>query len=94
MTFDNIDDKLSKVKYKPSQKCHLNPDFEKCKICKDKPCTYVCPANVYSWDEENQNLLVGYENCLECGACRITCEKCCIDWKYPEGGLGVTFKKG
>lgn len=94
MTFENIDDKLSKVKYKNSQKCHLNPDFEKCKTCKSKVCTYICPANVYSWDEEAQKLLVGYENCLECGACRIACEKACIDWEFPEGGFGVTFKRG
>ena len=90
----NIDDKLFKVKYAADDFCHLNPDQEKCKKCVSKVCTYICPANVYEWDEENSTLIVKYENCLECGACKIACENSCIDWKYPKGNKGVTFKLG
>lgn len=90
----NINDKLSKVKYTADVESHLKPDFNKCLICKSKVCTYVCPAQVYEWDEENQKLVVGYENCLECGACRIVCEHHSIDWEYPKGNKGVTFKNG
>lgn len=90
----NIDDKLFKVKFVPDSACHLNPDPEKCAICESKICTYFCPAKVYEWDEENKKLIVGYENCLECGACRIACEHKCIDWTYPKGNKGVTFKHG
>ena len=28
------------------------------------------------------------------GACRIACEKKAIDWQYPKGTKGVTFKQG
>lgn len=90
----NIDDKLFKVKYVPDEESHLKPDQEKCLLCETKACTYFCPANVYAWDEENKRLIVGHENCLECGACRIACARKCIEWEYPKGTKGVTFKQG
>lgn len=39
-------------------------------------------------------MIVNYENCLECGACRIACENCSLGWEYPKGNKGVTFKQG
>ena len=89
---EHIDDKLFTVKYKCDEETHLKPNQEDCKKCIDKPCTYCCPANVYSWDEDQQKNLVGFENCLECGACRIVCPAQTLDWKYPKAGTGVTFK--
>lgn len=89
-----IDDKLFKVKYVSDEETHLRPDKEKCLICKSKCCTYICPANVYEWDEELKTLTVNHENCLECGACRIACECKSIEWEYPKGCKGVTFKYG
>lgn len=89
-----LDDKLSKIKYEPDTKSHLNPDMEKCKVCISKICTRVCPAGVYEWLEDENRLLVKFENCLECGACRIMCEKKCLKWEYPKGTKGVTFKRG
>jgi len=91
---EHIDDKLYTVKYKPDTHCHLNPDQSFCAKCKNRECTIVCPANVYEWDEEQKKLTVGYENCLECGACRIVCPTRTIDWKHPKGGKGVTFRLG
>jgi ferredoxin like protein len=91
---ENIDDKLFTVKYKCDEKSHLKPDQENCKKCKSKACTYFCPAHVYEWDEDQNKLLVGFENCLECGACRIGCEYQSIDWVYPCGSCGVSFKFG
>jgi len=82
----NIDDKLFKVKYVPDEEPHLQPDEAQCRLCKSKACTYICPAN--------QKLIIGHENCLECGACRIACEKKCMEWHYPKGTKGVTFKQG
>lgn len=90
----NIDKKLYTLKYSPDTKSHLKPDKEKCKTCKTRNCTYICPAKVYEWNDENQELIINYENCLECGACRIACEKKAIDWQYPKGTKGVTFKQG
>lgn len=90
----NIDDKLFKVKYVADDESHITPNFEECAVCTSKVCTFICPAHVYEWDEEQQKLIVGHENCLECGACRIACERKCIEWNYPKGTKGVTFKHG
>lgn len=89
----SIDDKLFTVKYTGDSESHLIPNQEKCIKCKDRVCTYICPANVYTWEQSEKTLVVRYENCLECGACRIACPKKCIDWKYPRGGFGVSFKQ-
>lgn len=90
----SIDDKLFKVKYVCDSVSHLTNDVEKCKNCKTKICTFICPAKVWEWDEKNEKMIINYENCLECGACRIVCEEQCIDWNYPKGNKGVTFKQG
>ena len=91
---ENVDDKLYTVKYKPDTHCHLCPDQSVCAKCTDRVCEFICPAKVYEWDEEQKKLMVGYENCLECGACRIACTNKSLDWKHPKGGKGVTFKCG
>lgn len=91
---ENIDDKLYTVKYKCDETTHLTPTPSDCAKCKDKPCTYFCPAHVYEWDKEQNKLLVGFENCFECGACRIGCTYQSIGWIYPKSGCGVTFRFG
>ncbi len=90
----NIDKKLYTLKYSPDTKSHLVPNNEDCKLCVSRCCTYICPAGVYEWNEEKQELIVNYENCLECGACRVACEKQSLHWEYPKGTKGVTFKQG
>ena len=90
----NLDKKLYTLKYSPDVESHLRPDKQQCKLCESKNCTYVCPAKVYEWCDDKQEIIVNYENCLECGACRIACERKCIDWQYPKGTKGVTFKQG
>lgn len=89
-----IEDKLFKVKYISDIESHLKPDLKMCAECKSKICTKICPAKVYEWDTINNTLIINYENCLECGACKIACEKKCINWKYPKGINGVTYKYG
>jgi len=91
---DNIDDKLFTVKYKPDETSHLTPDPEQCAKCESKECTFVCPANVYNWDDEQNKLIVRFENCLECGACKIACPAQTLGWEYPKDGHGVSFKYG
>ena len=89
-----IEDKLYTVKYTPDNHSHLLPVQECCKVCESKICTVICPANVYSWDDVQDKLIVNYENCLECGACRIACTDSSLGWEYPSGNKGVTFKQG
>ena len=88
----SIQDKLATIKYNCDSKSHLTLDSKKCEKCKNKICTQICPAKVYEFDENLNEIIVQYENCLECGACRVACQKNAIDWKYPSSGCGVIFK--
>ena len=90
----NVDKKLYTLKYSPDIESHLHPNQAECNICNSKCCTYICPAQVYEWDDDRKLLIVNFENCLECGACRIACERSCLGWQYPKGTKGVTFKQG
>ncbi len=88
----SIQDKLATIKYNCDNKTHLIVNQKKCAKCKDKPCLAICPANVYSIDENTKEIIVQYENCLECGACRLACPKGAIDWNYPSSSCGVIYK--
>ncbi len=88
----SMDKKLHTLKCTPDTNSHIRPDCTKCKTCKSKICTIICPAQVYVQNEDQ--VIVNYENCLECGACRLACEQNCIEWEYPRGIKGVTFKRG
>ncbi len=85
-----IEDKLSHVKYKTDKNSHIIVDEMVCEKCTTKECLYVCPARVYS--EVGGKIKVEYENCLECGVCKISCPKKAITWSYPESGYGVVYK--
>lgn len=86
-------DMLYKVKYKTDETSHLAiKDQEVCRRCEDKPCITRCPAQVYEW--EHTEVLVAYENCVECGACQVVCPYDNIEWEYPRGGFGVVWKFG
>jgi len=88
------DEKLSTVKSSPDKDSHLTPTVQDCRRCEERACLYVCPAGVYEWNDGLQQLTVKFENCLECGACRIACKKHSLDWKYPKSDYGITYKLG
>jgi len=101
----DIEKKLINVKYKTDDKPHLILNQEICKVCEDKVCLTVCPANVYKQTVSGENMNedtkkddtiecieVEYENCLECGACRISCPYGAIEWKFPAAGCGAAYK--
>ncbi len=90
----NLDKNLATLKYIPDTDSHLKPCLKDCLACEYRPCINTCPAGVYEWLKEEGRLLVKYENCLECGACRIICEKKSLEWDYPKGTKGVMFKRG
>ncbi len=88
----SIQDKLATIKYNCDNKSHITINQNKCSKCKEKVCTFICPANVYKFDEAANEVVVQYENCLECGACRISCPKQAIDWHFPASGCGIILK--
>ncbi|MCX7599381.1 MAG: 4Fe-4S dicluster domain-containing protein [Armatimonadetes bacterium] len=90
---EGLVDKLYLLKYEVDEESHLViKDQKVCSECEHKPCINRCPAEVYSW--EGDRLQVAYENCVECGVCKIVCPYENIDWRYPRGGYGVSFKFG
>ncbi|MBR1617960.1 4Fe-4S dicluster domain-containing protein [bacterium] len=86
-----IQDKLNSVKYNCDSHGHLILNQEICQKCNHKVCTFICPASVYSESDAGE-IIVQYENCLECGACRIACPLSNIEWHYPSSGCGVIYK--
>ena len=93
----NVDEKLGLVTFKADhENAHIKiKDTSPClKDCKDKPCTFICPAKVYNWEEAQKKIIVSYENCIECGACRMVCPFDNIACHWPRGGFGVQYKMG
>jgi len=90
-----LDDKLYLVRFNTDKLNHIKiKNGDVCLKCQDKVCTFICPAHVYDWDEEENRISVGYEGCLECGTCRVACPHGNIQWEYPRGGFGVSWKNG
>jgi len=91
-----IEERLYTLRYKRDEKPHLEiKDQSTCNMCHEKfgsPCIPVCPANVYSFS--NGKLVLSYENCLECGTCKIVCPFNNIIWRYPRYGLGISLRYG
>ncbi len=91
-----LDDSLYTVKYEVDEEnSHLAVVYsEVCIRCERKPCISKCPAEVYRWLEDEQELEIAYENCLECGTCKVVCPYDNFEWEYPRGGFGVAYKFG
>ncbi|MHA1269232.1 MAG: 4Fe-4S dicluster domain-containing protein [Candidatus Helarchaeota archaeon] len=52
----------------------INIDFEKCVGC--GLCVNACPASIYYLTPESDKIQINNtENCLECKACEIQCQK-------------------
>jgi ferredoxin like protein len=96
---ETVEAKLGLLDYKKYSETHikLKDSSEKApcvKDCEDRPCVAICPAKVYEWEAEHKKILVAYENCIECGACRMLCPYGNIECDWPPGGHGVKYKFG
>lgn len=88
-----LEDKLFLDKFTRDEHSHIDiVSDDVCRRCPDKPCTIVCPADVYHW--EGDHIVVSYENCIECGACRLICPYNNIACTMPRGGFGVQYRYG
>lgn len=92
-----IEEKLYQNRYIVDEsKPHIS--IKQAEICRDgcsaKPCTVCCPAACYTVTEGGGVNLVT-DGCLECGTCRVICQdKLNIEWSYPRGGYGISYKFG
>ncbi|HBC93277.1 MAG TPA: ferredoxin family protein [Pelotomaculum sp.] len=73
---------------------HIVLNKEICATCAAKPCTWACPACLYTCRQDGE-ISFDYAGCLECGTCRLICPSPgAINWRYPRGACGVTFRYG
>lgn len=90
----SVEERLGVNETRPDKTSHLEiTGPERCADCK-KPCIVVCPAGTYAFSDEKGVILISFENCLECGACRAVCPYGAILWKHPLGGSGVCYRYG
>lgn len=88
-----LEDKLYLVRFNvDEERPHIRLKQELCHDCSQKACLVTCPVENYKWEREE--LVFSWQGCLECGACRITCPRGAIEWGYPRGGFGVSFRYG
>jgi ferredoxin like protein len=95
----SMDDCLAKNRFdSDDEKPHIIIDKQACASCTHKACTYSCPAARYYVNDSGQ-LLFDHVGCLECGNCRLVCERLHdnapgYSWNYPSYGKGVIFRHG
>jgi ferredoxin like protein len=85
--------KLGLDVFKPAKDPHISitPGMEK--DPRLRRALLVCPAGLYSENEQGEVVLT-IDGCLECGTCRIACGTDVLCWDYPDGGAGVQFRFG
>jgi ferredoxin like protein len=88
MTIDHL---LALVHYDVDRHAHITVDTARCTLCPHRDCLTTCPAQCYVLSSEGQ-MEFSYEACLECGTCRIVCDRDAIVWEYPRGGFGMGFR--
>lgn len=89
----SVNDKLLTTRFLvDSGTPHIVVNASICADCIQKPCLIGCPVQCYQKDKET--VIFSWENCVECGACRILCPHGAVSWNYPRGGFGVCFRYG
>jgi ferredoxin like protein len=86
------EDKLALNKYDVDKEVHIRIKEEKCNDCLERSCLYVCPAACFKPVEDH--ITFSYEGCLECGSCRIACDREAIEWTLPRAGFGICYQYG
>lgn len=87
------DEKLALNLFHVAKEPHLKIDKEICRKCPHKACTRVCPVENYTLNEDG-DVTLSWEGCLECGTCRIICDQGSLTWEYPNGGFGIIYRQG
>lgn len=88
----SVDAKLGVNVFKLDQQPHIEIDIAICRtVCTVRACLQVCPADLYALNDEG-DMTVNWEGCLECGACLICCDEKALSWHYPRGGFGVQYR--
>ena len=80
----NLNERLYRIRYRiHSGNPHLSLDEGICENCVEKDCLNICPVDNFIIEEGH--VILQWEDCVECGACRIACPYGSIRWNYPNG---------
>jgi ferredoxin like protein len=85
-----IQNRIDNLVFRTDAESHIKANAEKCRLCPDKPCLNICPAQMFTLSPAGE-LINSYEGCLECGCCYLICPE--LIWQYPRGGYGVAFRE-
>ena len=67
-----VEEKLAINAFKTDNESHITINQEICRTkCTVRYCIAVCPGHLYSYNEENNEMVVEFAGCLECGTCKI-----------------------
>ena len=89
----SIEEKLFKTRFViDSMNAHIRINKSLCLNCQERPCLTSCPVQCYKL--EKGEILFTWENCVECGTCRIVCPLKSVEWNFPRGGFGVCYRFG
>lgn len=90
-----VEEKLTLDAFKNDTESHITIRHDVCRTkCTKKYCLFICPAHLYSYNEETDEIVVEFAGCLECGTCKIACLEGAITWLYPRGEFGVQYRFG
>lgn len=102
-TFDKLTDLFkSGTEHLEDQPAHLKilePDICSNRCTKEygNPCERFCPANVYVWEQDQNDgkgkVRIDFANCVHCKTCDIMDPYQIINWTTPEGGGGPQYEK-
>jgi ferredoxin like protein len=88
----SVSAKLGVDAFKLDKEPHIRIDHEVCRaVCTKKACLTVCPADLYDLNDDG-DVVVNWEGCLECGTCLICCDNRALEWHYPRGPFGVQYR--
>jgi ferredoxin like protein len=85
--------KLGLNVFKEDKEFHIKIKAGKEKDTRLKKAILVCPAGLYS-ENENGEVVISVDGCLECGTCLLACGPELLEWNYPSSGAGVQFRFG
>ncbi len=87
-----LEQRLDLVKRRSDDKSHIEVDQAGFRADPDRAVLFICPAQVFKHNAEDDSCIVNYEDCLECGTCQVA--RRYTTWRNPRGGYGVTYHYG
>ena len=91
MTVSSISERLTTLAYTVDEIPHIIVDGSRCRDCGAHPCLRFCPAECFTANEAG-SIDYYYVGCVECGACLLLCPGDAVQWNYPRGGYGISYR--